>query len=221
MSNGKLYSALSDGSYLRQEGDTVYGYSTVRGEKVLYDFSRQSGDTIITYLPNDTLTTLVFRGPSTVFGKSRTVWNFYTVSSASSLYSFTHIADSIGYIYGEWEPGVNEYCLGAIINGVQYGTITGVNAAGQLLPPHFSLSRNYPNPFNPTTEISYLVSERTDLILSVYDVLGRIVSVLREGVHDPGKYQIQFDGSLLTNGVYFYRLQSANYSQTNSMLLVK
>jgi len=221
MPNGERYSVLSDGSYLRQQGDTVYGYTAVRGEFIAFDFSLQNGDTIKTYYPNDTLTTVVYRGPSTVFGKSRTVWNLYTVSSASSFYSFIHIADSIGYIYGQWEPGENEYCLGAIINGVHYGTITAVDPVSKSLPAYYTLSPNYPNPFNPTTLISYSVPVRAYLTLTVYDCLGRVVSLLREGVHDPGKYQVQFDGSMLSSRVYLYRLHSGKFSQTNSMLLIK
>ena len=221
MPNGKRYAVLSDGGYLRQQGDTVYDYSPIHGEIVLYDFSRQSGDTIITYYPNDTLTTIVYRGPSDVFGKSRTVWNFYTRSSASSFYSFINIADSVGYIYGQWEPGENEYCLGAIINGIQYGTITAVAFSNDILPTRYVLSQNYPNPFNPTTLISYSVPVQAYITLSVYDFLGRVVSVLREGVHDPGKYEIRFNGSKLSSGVYFYRLHAGSFIETRKMIFMK
>jgi hypothetical protein len=221
MPNAERYSVLSDGSYLRQQGDTVYGYTAVRGEFVALDFSLQYGDTIKAYYPDDTLTTIVYRDTSTVFGKTRTVWTFYTRSSATSFYSFTDIADSIGYIYGEWEPGENEYCLGAIIGGVQYGTIAAVASLHDVLPTRFSLKQNYPNPFNPATEIVYSLPVRAYVTLTVYDLLGRVVSVMPDGLQSPGEHHIHFDGSKLTSGVFFYRLQAGQLSRTRSMVLLK
>jgi hypothetical protein len=219
--NGKRFAALSDGSFLRQEGDTVFSYSIFHGESILYDLSRRDGDTIKTYYPFDTLITVVYRGPGNVFGKSTTIWFYYTKSTRSSFYSFIDIADSIGYIYGQWEPGENEYCLGAIIDGVQYGTISGIPGMKESIPDHWSLLQNYPNPFNPSTTIPYSLPVRSSVTLTVFDLLGRRVSILQEAVQNPGDYTLRFDGSSLAGGIYFFRLQADGFSQTRSMILMK
>jgi hypothetical protein len=219
--NGNTYSVLSDGSLNRQHGDTVFKYSSFRGEEILYDLSRQNGDTMVTYLPHDTLTSIVHRGTSTVFGKLRTRWTFDTRSSRSSFYSIIGIADSIGYVHGQWEPGENEYCLGAIINGVQYGTITGVTPVRDAISVQFLLCQNYPNPFNPSTAIGYGLPVRSHVSLAVYNTLGQQVAVLQNGEQEAGYHDVRFDASTLPSGVYFYRLQAGSYVETRRLCLVR
>ena len=96
------------------------------------------------------------------------------------------------------------------------------------VPPGFSLAQNYPNPFNPGTNIGYTVgavsSQRAAdswVRLVVYDLLGREVAVLVDGKKQPGSYEVQFDGSGLSSGVYFYRLQAGDFVQTRRLLLLK
>lgn len=98
--NGKKHAALSDFTYLRQEGDTVYAYTTAHGEKVLYDLSRQYGDTLIDLSSNAPIVAVESRGADTVFGRLTTVWGFNLRSSVSSYYRFDRVADSIGCFYG-------------------------------------------------------------------------------------------------------------------------
>jgi hypothetical protein len=80
---------------------------------------------------------------------------------------------------------------------------------------------NYPNPFNPTTAISYELSADSHVTLKVYDVLGREVETLVNQNQKVGKYDVTFDGSRLASGVYFYRLVAGNRVMTRKMLLVK
>lgn len=89
------------------------------------------------------------------------------------------------------------------------------------LPEKTSLFSNYPNPFNPTTTISYQLSVTTHVFLKVYDVLGREVGTFVNEVKKPGTYEVGFDASHLASGVYFYRLEAGNYSSSKKMLLVK
>ncbi|MGK9477013.1 T9SS type A sorting domain-containing protein [Melioribacter sp. OK-6-Me] len=89
------------------------------------------------------------------------------------------------------------------------------------LPKDFYLSNNYPNPFNPTTKINYSLSKTVNVSLKVYDVLGREVKTLVHGIQNPGSYTVTFDASDLSSGVYFYRLEAGNYSETKQMLLMK
>ena len=89
------------------------------------------------------------------------------------------------------------------------------------VPGWFALLQNYPNPFNPTTAISYKLSALSDVTLKVYDVLGREVATLVNAVQKIGSYEVQFDGSRLASGVYFYRLMAGGNVITKKMALVK
>ncbi|MDI6401600.1 endo-1,4-beta-xylanase [Balneolaceae bacterium ANBcel3] len=90
------------------------------------------------------------------------------------------------------------------------------------LPEQFRLDSNYPNPFNPTTQIRYELSDQVDVTLRVYDITGRHVQTLvNNASQTPGHYTVTFDGSNLASGVYLYRLQAGSFVQTNKMMLVK
>ncbi len=89
-------------------------------------------------------------------------------------------------------------------------------------PSHFSLNQNYPNPFNPTTIISFGLPKSGVVSLNVYNALGELVQKLVGGQLSAGKHEFFFDGSRLSSGVYFYRLQTAAGSVfTRKMLLLK
>jgi hypothetical protein len=89
------------------------------------------------------------------------------------------------------------------------------------LPYTFSLSQNYPNPFNPATTISFFLPSSQLVTLKVYDPDGREVETLVSGRIAAGSYEISFDGSKLTSGIYLYRLQAGEYVETKKMILVK
>jgi len=89
------------------------------------------------------------------------------------------------------------------------------------VPAEFSLSANFPNPFNPKTTISYSIAEATEVRLDVFDVMGRKVATLVDSAQQPGHYSASFSGTGLASGVYVYRLQAGSFVQTRSMLLVK
>ncbi len=85
----------------------------------------------------------------------------------------------------------------------------------------YSLSQNYPNPFNPSTMINFEIPKQSNVILKVYDVLGNEVSALVDEEKSAGSYQVNFDASALSNGVYFYHLQAGDFVQTRKMILLK
>jgi hypothetical protein len=92
---------------------------------------------------------------------------------------------------------------------------------GEPLPDKFSLNPNFPNPFNPVTQINYALPEDIYVTLRVYDVLGREVAKLVDGVEAAGYKTATFDGSHLPSGVYFYRLTTSKYSSIKKMILAK
>ena len=85
----------------------------------------------------------------------------------------------------------------------------------------FRLSQNYPNPFNPTTAIVYSVAEMSNVRLTVYDILGRVVTTLVNDVHSPGQYNVNFDATQLSSGTYIYRIEAGDFMSTKKMLLIK
>lgn len=107
--------------------------------------------------------------------------------------------------------------------------ITGINHNGNTIPNTFKLEQNYPNPFNPSTKIHFQipltngVSEGRSVFIniSVYDILGQQVATLMNDQLKPGTYEVDWDGTNYTSGVYFYKLISADYSETKRMILIK
>jgi hypothetical protein len=83
------------------------------------------------------------------------------------------------------------------------------------------LSQNYPNPFNPSTIINYQLPNTSDVKLIVYDLLGQEVRTLVNEKQNAGSYQVQFDGSNLASGVYFYKLSATEFTETKKMILIK
>ncbi len=98
--------------------------------------------------------------------------------------------------------------------------VTGIKQT-KTLPKIFALDQNYPNPFNPTTTISYELSANSFVTLKVYDILGREVATLVNGKENAGSYSVQFDGSKLASGVYFYRLTAGSFVSVKKLVMLK
>ena len=81
--------------------------------------------------------------------------------------------------------------------------------------------RSYPNPFNPSTTISYGLPQKTEVTLAVYNTVGQLVSLLAQGEQEAGYHEVKFDGSNLASGVYFYRIQAGRFVDTKRLLLLK
>jgi hypothetical protein len=88
-------------------------------------------------------------------------------------------------------------------------------------PESYTLNQNYPNPFNPSTKISWRSSVGSWQTLKIYDVLGNEVATLVDEYKPAGKYEVEFNASALTSGVYFYQLKTENYIETKKMVLLK
>jgi hypothetical protein len=98
---------------------------------------------------------------------------------------------------------------------------TGVEQVGSELPTRVTLGDNYPNPFNPSTTFEYSVDRTVKVRLQVYDLLGRVVATLVDGVQSAATYRVSFDASNLASGMYLYRLETPNQVLTKQMILVK
>ena len=115
--------------------------------------------------------------------------------------------------------------IGEGIELVKIQNLTSVDqSASGIQPNAFILEQNYPNPFNPTTVIRYQipsVGTRFIVSLKVYDVRGKEVATLFEGIRQPGSYEATFNGSKLASGEYFYKLQTTEFILSKKMLMIK
>lgn len=115
--------------------------------------------------------------------------------------------------------------------------ITSIDEDTKLLPSEFKLEQNYPNPFNPSTTIKYTIPKQSNVTLKIFDILGSEVATIVNKVQPQGNYEVEFDASYNSSGIYFYRLNAVtsilpeakwgagtateNYAETKKMILIK
>jgi hypothetical protein len=105
---------------------------------------------------------------------------------------------------------------------VKYPVITKISADVQNnFPYNFKLFQNYPNPFNPVTTIGYQIGGTEEVLLEIFDLLGRRVVTLVEERQPPGMYQIQFEAGHMASGIYLYRLKTENGIMIKKMILMR
>jgi photosystem II stability/assembly factor-like uncharacterized protein len=143
-------------------------------------------------------------------------WNSQISGTASLLKSIFFVDTLLGFAVGG----------NGVLLKTTNGGITGFSGKSNEIPSAFSLSQNYPNPFNPVTKIKYDIpskvkSERSNVELIVFDVLGREIATLVNEKLSPGTYEAQWDASNYPSGVYFYKLTTQDFSETKKMVLIK
>jgi hypothetical protein len=193
-------------------------YATFTG---WYTFSAVKGDSLYGWL---------------VVSKSKTPIGYAFFNNKTTRASYTQFSVTIGYI----GSGVPDSCqiwfgiTGSSANNdtvhagstfllddlALSGTATGITTQ-PAQPAAFALSQNFPNPFNPSTVIRYQIQKSGPVQLTVYDVLGREVTTLVNGVQQEGAHEIRFDGGGLSSGVYIYRIRTNGSVQQRTMVLQK
>ncbi|HTR99122.1 MAG TPA: T9SS type A sorting domain-containing protein, partial [Bacteroidota bacterium] len=134
------------------------------------------------------------------------------------------LTDTMGTAVVAWEDGRSAPDPGQIYASrfiYPYTPVTGIGALPAGTPSEFRLDQNYPNPFNPTTTIGYRLPAWEHVSLSVYNILGQHVRTLVEEDQAPGEHRVQFNGTGLASGVYFYRLHAGNFIQARKFVMVK
>jgi endo-1,4-beta-xylanase len=150
----------------------------------------------------------------------------YTLESWSSFagaLTFAHNAKTQNYSAGQSTAaalGQAKDSLMTAINGL-VPFVTDVRNVNGNNPKVFALDQNYPNPFNPTTQIKYSVPQSGYVSLKVYNLFGAEVATLFAGVRQSGNYTATFSGNGLASGVYFYRMQANNFTDTKKLILLK
>jgi len=107
------------------------------------------------------------------------------------------------------------------INLIRVNQSTSVNESAYLRPQEFKLYQNYPNPFNPSTVISWQLPVGSKVSLKVYDVLGREALSLVNEEKPAGEYELTFNASQLSSGIYFYQLNAGRFTDSKAMILIK
>jgi len=141
--------------------------------------------------------------------------SFFSGPAAPAIWEFSHTFNSAGNFPYYCEPHLSMGMTGTII--VQ----NPVSVEDEFVVDQFKLEQNYPNPFNPSTRISYSVPATTVVNLKVFDIIGNEVATLVNKEQPAGYYQVDFDASNLSGGVYFYQLATNEFVNTKKMILIK
>jgi len=150
-------------------------------------------------------------------GSNGSIYNvnagLYTIAAQDSAQVFYALAygTSLSTMLAVIDTAVTKYT----------SVLTSVREIPSSVPTGFSLEQNFPNPFNPSTQIQFSIGERSHVTLTVHDLLGRTVQTLTQGMLDAGTYSTYFDASRLTSGIYYYTMTAGNHKETKKMLLMK
>jgi hypothetical protein len=133
---------------------------------------------------------------------------------------------SYSFIDEDVTTGIYKYRLKQIDYDGSFEYSNVIEVEVDFTPKEFVLYQNYPNPFNPTTKIKYEIPnvgtrDRVSVRIIVYDVLGNEVATLVNEEKQPGVYEVEFDASLLSSGMYLYKLKAGTFVQTKKMILTK
>lgn len=105
--------------------------------------------------------------------------------------------------------------------GGMYESLAGIQQNHNKVPDRYLLSQNYPNPFNPVTNIKFEIPKSEFVNIKVFDIVGKEVKELVNQNLSPGEYKVDFNGSEIESGIYFYRINAGEFAETRKMMLVK
>ena len=162
-----------------------------------------------------------------VNGDSVSIWAFADGAAPADTATWTYTTDNVAV--GAGLPtfiivGVTDDDSSAVhVDEVWYNeTPTGMGISDDApIASSYELGQNYPNPFNPTTHIRFNIPETAGAKLTVFNIMGEAVANLVDGVISAGGHTVSWNAANMPTGVYFYRLESGNFSQTRKLLLVK
>ena len=152
-----------------------------------------------------------------------TYWTVYDTSNselpADNVYIIT--IDGCG---NKWiVAGYSPYGMRGLVIYKEGGVITSVERIHLISqnPSHYGLEQNYPNPFNPSTTIRYILPKSSEVTLTIYDLLGRKITILVNQTQTPGEYSVIWNGQGHASGIYICRLQTGDFTETRKLVLQK
>lgn len=243
LSNGKVYYMIRPMNYyffmeyMRVDSSGIYYYDThCDKEWLYYSYNLPVGEYINVgdwWTCDTTNSAKVYKILDTTtvfFGDTVRMMKFFYFVGLDNDYTVSIIPD-FGFV--EWDASstfanYNMNLKGCILSGIIHGTLTSVKDE-KTLPNEFSISQNFPNPFNPSTNIQYAIGSPENgtrqqfVTLKVYDVLGNEIVTLVNEEKEPGIYNVEFrtDNRELPSGVYFYRIEAGSFRETKKMVLMR
>lgn len=213
------------------EGTTVsvYGQSIPAVATIVFPFTQRPTDFVGYYkfssAGSDSFVIAV------AFSKNGNAIGGYTVViGAASAYTkfdlpiFWATSDSPDSCYIAFETtGYPSFHAGTTyyVDDISFEPVTAIDQGRKSVPVRFQLDQNFPNPFNPTTEIRFAVPSSGLVTLIVYDALGREVRTLVNKVEQPGSHEVEFNAANLPSGIYFYRLRAGSSVSVKKLVLLK
>ena len=200
------------------------GCGSYANDKIIDSLASSPGNQIICLYQNIQIRRCASTGTQNVFGIISDTKDF---SHDGLFVENIKYAKNFGVIYscsGEPPPCGNfTNLIGCRIDGIVYGdtNFTNIKQIGNSVPEYFSLSQNYPNPFNPKTIINYELSITNFVNIKVFDALGKEVATLVNENQNAGSYSVEFYGEGMPSGIYFYKLEAGDFTETKRMILLK
>ena len=188
---------------IQNDGNIIVAGSSNNGSNINFTLVRYSinGTLDTTFGTNGKITTQV--------GSSDDFANFVTIQSDEKI------------IAAGYSEGYSSYSVFTLAR-YNSGPTTGIKEENQNAKPIlYALEQNYPNPFNPNTKIEFRIADFGLVSLKVYDILGREVATLVNEEKQPGRYEIEFDASQFSSGIYFYRMHTGSFTQARKMIFLK
>lgn len=227
LTNGNTYAQFTRTNFgtrfLRQDGSKVFGYSQIdTTEFLLFDFGANPGDTI-SRLPGQQWP-VVLQAIYPHAYEGRTTWVFLLLAgSGPGTYDFADwwITDSLGLTHIVGEPGITYNVTGMRIDGVTYGTILGIQDPQTSTSGTTCLRPNYPNPFNPTTTISFDLARPGEVTIKIVNILGEEVFTIARQNFSAGLHSLTWNASGMASGCYLCRMTTSDYSATQRILLLR
>ncbi|MFZ5947503.1 MAG: T9SS type A sorting domain-containing protein [Stygiobacter sp.] len=228
--NGKYYAVLSEpdilyAQYVRTDSQFVYYYDLNQNKEIpFFKLTGKVGDVTEVRFRNYGNVTITKMDSTLVFTEKVHLISYFIGGMATIKVT---LSDKYGMISAEiyadppapW-PEITYNLIGCKINGQTYGKLVSVKRPGAV-PTETKLFQNYPNPFNPLTTIEYSIPKSSFVTLKVFDLLGSEVATLVNEEKSLGNYKINFNGSSLSSGIYFYRLNADNFSEAKKFILMK
>ncbi|NOS86063.1 MAG: T9SS type A sorting domain-containing protein [Ignavibacteria bacterium] len=170
---------------------------------------------------NDVL--IYYPGVSTsIYYAAMDIGVFFTSNYGSTWVELADGLPNTVAMHLDYHQATNRLRIGTHGRGVwETANPVGLINYSSEIPKGFSLTQNFPNPFNPITTIKYDILNEGFVKLAVYDILGRELKSIISQNQKPGKYTVQFDGSNLSSGVYFYKLIANGFTETKKMMVTK
>lgn len=152
-------------------------------------------------------------------------WSSFNQGFGSASSAGTQVCSALGQSFvGSTQNTNSQIASGFLVHPLISDTKTAVEEKTQeesQLPTSYELEQNYPNPFNPSTTIAFALPRTSEVTLKIFDASGREVATLVEGRLPAGRHQVVLDARPFSSGVYFYRLQAGEFSQTRRLTLIK